>query len=156
MALGMLYCVRKEKEDPVLLDPDDVTMELEERISWCSGLSEQEWGTEAGRLIEFLRPYSRTAQVIDRDGRMAVCMHIDDDFRRRYFSKRFESAKKLMSGMTLDDFCSDSFELYRLKTEMENEALMVHSEDFGYETFDSFVREAEADSYVIQDAVILH
>lgn len=111
---------------------------------------------ETESFIDFLKPYTRTVQIIEQGNRNAIRIHIDNEFRRRYFAKRFEDARKMMSEMELDDFCSDSFELDLLRTEVEDGTLMVYSEDFGYKTFDSFVRSAEAEDYIVQDAVILH
>lgn len=63
-----------------------------------------------------------------------------ENVREKFFKERYEQLKNHMGNMSLEEFCSDSLNVYQFKTYIENKYGFYIHNDGCYETLDNFMR----------------
>lgn len=101
-----------------------------------------------------------TESETDGDAEMIDCVEFSDDFKRNYFRKSFESARKLINEMDLDVFAGINYKsnmLYNLISSIsDNYGDMVYFNASCY-TMDDFIRSVEpGKKYFFGNIVLLH
>lgn len=66
-----------------------------------------------------------------------------DNVREKYFKEKYDALKELGDNMTLEKFCTDSLDLYRICAYIEDKYNFYIHHDGYYETIDSFMRYVE-------------
>ena len=68
---------------------------------------------------------------------------LGENAREKYFKEKYDALKECMDNMSLEKFCTDSLDLYKIQMYVEDKHDFYIHHDGYYETLDSFMRDVK-------------